>query len=134
MPNRPYTFAGRLLGPLGRKTGVDRGSFHIDTGGLNNWSLDGTIDSQSLPSPNPLKTLAQHHRVADARPAAATAAAGDDGEASARPLRVSLLLGLFLPLAVPLRLLRLRLVPLPVALPLLLVVVLAGPEPLPSSG
>jgi len=113
---------------------MDMGSFHIDTGGLNNGSLEGTIDSQSLPSPNPLKTLAQHHRVADARSAAATAAVGDDGEASARPLRVSLLLGLFLPLAVPLRLLRLRLVPLPVALPLLLVVVLAGPEPLPSSG
>ena len=108
---------------------MDMGSFHIDTGGLNNGSLEGTIDSQSLPSPNPLKTLAQHHRVTDARPAA-----GDDGEASARPLRVSLLLGLFLPLAVPLRLLRLRLVPLPVALPLLLVVVLPVPEPLPSSG
>ena len=132
MPNRPYTFAGRLLGPLGRKTGVDmdssRGSFHT-------WWHGWNSQTQSLlPSPNRLKTLAQHRRVADARPAAATAAAGDDGEASARPLRVSLLLGLFLPLAVPLRLLRLRLVALAVALPLLLVVVLAVPEPLSSSG
>lgn len=108
-----------------------RGSFHTDTGGLS-WSVkcgwNHTLYLFLLPTP--LKTLAQRHRLADFRPAAA----GDDGEASARPLRVSLLLGIFFPLAVPLRLLRLCLVPLPVALPLLLVVVLPVPEPLPSSG
>uniref|UniRef100_A0A0D9YK96 DNA mismatch repair protein S5 domain-containing protein n=1 Tax=Oryza glumipatula TaxID=40148 RepID=A0A0D9YK96_9ORYZ len=64
--------------------------------------------------------------------ASVASAAGDDGEAAPRSLRLALLLGILLSLAVPLRLLGLRLFPVALSLPLLLVVVVPFTEPLPT--
>uniref|UniRef100_A0A0E0QL91 Uncharacterized protein n=1 Tax=Oryza rufipogon TaxID=4529 RepID=A0A0E0QL91_ORYRU len=99
------------------------------------------------PSPSPISTFARPP-LAPRPPAGSTpaststaragvrapraVAAGDDVVAAPRPLRLALLLGILLSLAVPLRLLGLRLVPIALPLLLLLVVVVPFTEPLPT--
>ncbi|TVU36895.1 hypothetical protein EJB05_18848, partial [Eragrostis curvula] len=108
----PYLYWSEILAVLDNfktKRTVADGGYD----GKASHALDWTMDKDKSANP--------------ARPA--VAAAGDDGEASARPFRLALHVGV-LPLRIPLHLLRLRLVPLALAVPLPLLVVLAIPEPL----